>query len=289
VATAARFADPAYDPSCEAPAGKVTVSYQADQSLFFSQVVGVSSPKVVRAQATATWGGAGGATNIAPLMLSMGRLSLCDIPYGVQVGDHCFFWWDNGTGSGSGSQTLTTAEWGLMNLNKWGVTPGASCSGNVSQSDVTNWITYGYPGSLSLADPPPTYVCRGNGFQGQALNNDIDCVAVEPVGDPSRCPTAGQPIPFPVNDPSMQVDSTGALCRPGMSCTVDKYAIVGFAMLAVVQVWKGNDAKAKCGQTSSSGNGSLRCLEAEWMGFQSGGLIPGGGQNFGLIAVTLSG
>ena len=44
---------PVYDPSCDADAGTVTVHFQGEQQLFFSRVVGVSSPKPVGATATA--------------------------------------------------------------------------------------------------------------------------------------------------------------------------------------------------------------------------------------------
>jgi hypothetical protein len=188
----------------------------------------------------------------------------------------CFFWWDNGTRNDA--TALTNAEWGLVDLTTWGVEPWGGCGGNVSQSDVGNWITNGYPGSL-LIDPSPEYVCRGNGFQGNALNNDINA-------------QVGEILFFPVNDPQQQVQSGGTLCRPdGVDgpCTVQKYAIVGFAALEVVQVWTGNNAQAMCGQISTN-NGSLRCLETVWQGFQPGGLTPVPGvPNLGLFAVALIG
>jgi Flp pilus assembly protein TadG len=265
-----------YSPSCDAPAGNVTVFYEGQQPLFLSQVIGVDSPKTVRAQATASWGGAGAAVNVLPLMLSLNRLSSCNIPDSVSIGQHCFFWWDNGNAQ---DQTqLTNAEWGTIDLNNWGVLPAASCPGNVSQADMTNWITNGFPGTLALNDPPPTYACRGAGFQGNALNNDIRSIA-------------GTVVPMPVNDPQQQVQSDGTLCRPNGvdgTCTVHKYAIVGFAILEIVWVWTGNDAQTMCGQTSQN-NGSIRCLEAIWRGYQTGGLEPGGGQNLGLLGVTLTG
>jgi hypothetical protein len=279
VTAAIRATDPTYDPSCDAPEGTVTVTYEAPQQLFFSQVVGVDSPKVVRASATAIWGGAGAADQVLPLMLSMNRLSTCGIPGSVAEGDRCLFWWDNG--SRNDQSALTNSEWGLIDLGAWNVSPDASCPGNVSQAEVTQWVTSGFSETLFLVDPPPTYVCRGNGFQGNALNNDINSVA-------------GQIVPMPVNDPMQQVRSNGSLCRPGGldgTCSVHKYAIVGFAMLEIVQVWTGTEARARCGQPGSgngNGNGSARCLETIWRGYQTGGLKGGGGENFGLIAISLT-
>jgi hypothetical protein len=259
--------------------GQVTVHFGGEQTLMFAPAIGMSSPRPVAAQATALWGGAGGASNVAPLMLSVDRLSDCDIPDGPElvVGvSRCFFWWDNGTPNDT--TALTNAEWGLVDLTTWGVEPWGGCGGNVSQSDVGNWITNGYPGSL-LIDPSPEYVCRGSGFQGNALNNDIES-------------QVGEILFFPVNDPQQQVQSGGTLCRPdGVdgSCTVQKYAMVGFAALEVVHVWTGQDAQDMCDQIATN-NGSLRCLEAVWQGFQSGGLTPDPDvPNLGLFAVALTG
>ena len=268
-----------YPQGCVVEGGQVTVYFGGEQTLMFGPAIGVSSPRPVAAQATALWGGAGGASNVAPLMLSLDRLSDCDIPDGpdLVVGvSRCFFWWDNGTRNDTAA--LTNAEWGLVDLTTWGVEPWGGCGGNVSQSDVGNWITNGYPGSL-LIDPSPEYVCRGSGFQGNALNNDIET-------------QVGEILFFPVNDPQQQVQSGGTLCRPdGVDgpCTVQKYAMVGFAALEVTHVWTGQNAQAMCGQIATN-NGSLRCLEAVWQGFQPGGLTPDPDvPNLGLFAVALTG
>jgi hypothetical protein len=268
-----------YPQGCVVDGGQVTVYFGGEQTLLFGPAIGVSSPRPVAAQATALWGGAGGASNVAPLMLSLDRLSDCDIPDGpdLVVGvSRCFFWWDNGTAHDT--TALTNAEWGLVDLTTWGVDPWGGCGGNVSQSDVGEWITNGYPGSL-LIDPSPEYVCRGSGFQGNALNNDIET-------------QVGEILFFPVNDPQQQVQSGGTLCRPdGVDgpCTVQKYAMVGFAALEVTHVWTGQNAQAMCDQLSAN-NGSLRCLEAVWQGFQPGGLTPDPDvPNLGLFAVALTG
>jgi hypothetical protein len=267
-----------YAPGCVVEGGQVTVYFGGDQSLMFAPAIGVSSPKPVAANATALWGGAGGASNVAPIMLSWGRLSECNIPDGeeLQVGDSCFFWWDNGTPNDT--TALTNAEWGLVDLTTWGVDRYGACGGNVSQSDVGTWIEEGYPGSL-LINPSPVYVCRGSGFQGNALNNDINA-------------EQGEILYFPVNDSSQQVDSSGNLCRPdGVdgACSVQKYAMIGWAALQIERVWTGQDAQTMCNHPADN-NGSLRCLQAVWMGYQTGGLSPNPNvPNLGLFAVALSG
>jgi len=277
-----------YSPGCVVEGGQVTVYFGGEQSLMFGPAIGVSSPKPVAASATALWGGAGGASNVAPLMLSLDRLSDCDIPDGppggppLPDGAPCYFWWDNGTPNDT--DALTNAEWGLVDLTTWGVDAFGSCGGNVSQNDVGTWIDVGYPGSLLIDPPPFAYVCRGSGFQGNALNNDVNA-------------EAGQKLYFPVNDPSQQLGPNGALCRPDEldpqnvdgDCTVQKYAMIGFAVLEVVRVWTGQDAQDMCGQVSTN-NGSLRCLHVLWRGFQPGGLSPSlNVPNLGLFAVALTG
>jgi hypothetical protein len=268
-----------YPQGCVVEGGRVTVFFGGEQGLMFGPAIGISSPRPVAAQATATWGGAGAAANVAPLMLSMDRLSNCDIPDGpdLVVGvSTCLFWWDNGTPHDT--TALTNAEWGLVDLATWGVDPWGACGGNVSQSEVSSWISIGFPGSL-LMDRSPEYVCRGNGFQGNALNNDVNA-------------QAGEILFFPVNDPTQQVQSGGTLCRPdGIdgACSVEKYAIVGFAALEVVRVWTGQQAQDECGQPTAN-NGSIRCLEVVWQGFQPGGLAPNPNvPNLGLFAVALTG
>jgi hypothetical protein len=270
VANATRFAAPVYTPNCDAPSGTVTVNYEANQALFFSQIVGVSSPKVVRARSTATWGGAGAGDSIVPLMLSSnGGLGDCDIPVNVVIGQHCKFWWDN--------DLISNAQWGIIDvLRGWDVGRTGSCTGNLSANDVQQLIAGTMSaGTLSLTDPPPTYSCVSSGFQGASLTNAISN-------------ERGQLVVMPVNDAFQQVTSSGALCPPNTSCTVAKYAIIGFATLEIYDAAQGQRAKTLCpGHTGN--NGSVRCLDLIWRGYQTGGLSPGGGSNFGTVAVGLSG
>lgn len=270
VSDAAALAAAVYDPACDAPAGTVRVQYGGSQDLMFSPVVGVSSPKPVGAAATATWGAAGAANRVSPLMLDANRLSDCNVPYGPDLyeGKECVFWWDNDP------DNLGNAGWGLMNLDQWGVSSTAGCS-NAGQASYRAWIEFGYPRELALNTPDPTYVCRDSGFFGGALDNAI-----------RNGIASGQPFAFPVNDSSQQVDRNGALCAP--PCTPDKYYIVGFAWLRLSGLYRRQDAQfaTYCGAFTSSAN--ARCLVAQWVGFSTSGLSPGGGQNFGLISIGLS-
>ena len=285
VANATEAAAPLYSPSCDASGGKVTVHYQASQQLFFAQIVGVGSPKVVSTTATAKWGGAGVGTGALPLMLSMSRMSTCKIPDGVTGGQTCAFYWDNGDKT-SGPASLSNAEWGIMDFRTWAIDRYGKCLGNPSQSLVRTWIANGYPGTLALVKPPPTYACRGDGNQGGAFDNDIRNVL-------------GQVELMPVNDPAQQVDSSGAYCKPGMTCSVDKYAIVGFAKMKLYQFFSGKSGASgvqnspcmaflqSVGATPTS---TSRCLVSQWIGFtEDPGGDPGGGGSFGVSSVGLSG
>ena len=48
---------------------------------------------------------------------------------------------------------------------------------------------------------------------------------------------------MPVNDAFQQVQSNGTLCPPTTSCTVGKYAIIGFATLEIYAAAQGQAAK----------------------------------------------
>ena len=237
----------------------------------------VSSPRPVAAQATALWGGAGGASNVAPPMLSVDRLSDCDIPDGPElvVGvSRCFFWWDNGTPNDT--TALTNAEWGLVDLTTWATSRGElrrKCQPERRGQLITN----GYLARPSSTRRPST--SAGERLPGERTQQ-------------RHRAQVGEILFFPVNDPQQQVQSGGTLVRPdGVDgpCTVQKYAMVGFAALEVVHVWTGQDAQAMCDQIATN-NGSLRCLEAVWQGFQPGGLTPDPDVlNLGLFAVALTG
>ncbi len=275
VADASQVTANAYTPSCDAASGTVTVHYGGWQQLYFSRVVGFSSPRQAAARATAKWGGAGGSADVSPLMLSMNRLGTCRIPPdpppapGTEL--KCAFWWDN-------SPTyLGNAAWGLMNLDEWNVQPAEGCS-NAGQSSYKDWLLNGYPGALLINDPPqPTYACRDSGYFGGALDNDI-----------ARAIARGVPYAFPVNDPSKQIDRNGNLCPPP-NCTPDKYYIIGFAWLKLIALYKWKDAGYAQWCSSFPADSNARCLLTQWVGFSTSGILGGGGQNFGLVAVALTG
>jgi hypothetical protein len=100
---------------------------------------------------------------------------------------------------------------------------------SVGQSIIDGWIDQSIPtGNLDLNYPDATYVCRVTGSMGNHYTKLRD--------------QKGQFRVFPVNDPTGQVDDKGALCPP--PCTPAKYDIIGFTILRIDQVYKGNDPNA---------------------------------------------
>ena len=268
-----------YTPSCNQDAGQVHVRYAGQQDLLFGPAVGITSPKTVVASATATWGGAGGSEDVVPLVLMKDRLSTCNvIPEPGKptppIGTECGFWWDN--------SALGNATWGLMGLDSWGTTSAPSgCSASGGLSDITNAIINGIDQPLILnpgAPSTPTYVCAKNGN------------AINPVDNAIRTALLNGRTNFamPVNNQAMQVNVGGAPY---------KYAIVGWAFVRPVDIYQGNSHSpselagfAKCADVIPPGadvRGSF-CFVVSWQGYSYGGLVPGGGPNFGLSAVGLS-
>jgi Flp pilus assembly protein TadG len=267
-------------PSCNTSNGTVTAYYGGTQTLYFAPAIGAPSQATIHRKAKAAWGAAGAYSNVAPMMLSANRLSTCRIPNGVAIGASCGFWFNNGN-NGAGKKSppdLTNAEWGWMDLGHWNVGRYGACPGNSSPPLIETWLQNGI--NLQLANPGPTYDCQGNGNAASLVN---------PGSVLQQMVNAHQKLAFPVNDPTKQVDSSGNLCPPASGCSVAKYAIIGFAWLQLSGLYKGNTAQAAAACPGHASDPNARCLVATWQGFQTTGLQPGGGQNFGLVAVALTG
>jgi hypothetical protein len=280
---------PRYSPTCTAPSGRVTVRVEMDRALYFAPALGFSSSSPVRAEATAVWGGAGAFEHVAPLMVSADRLHSpdCDIPPAVPTGPRtCSFWWDNSPAR-SDDPALSNAEWGTLDLLKWDVEPPVHCD-NSTPPQFEEWMLEGYNGDLPISDDGTTYVCRGQGNFGASLDRDIQ-----------EAISRALPLYFPVNDPATQIDSSGNPCPPydpdtypdaTLGCQVDKYNIVGFAEMKITGLWRGNRPEAAefCGHVPGfEPDANARCMTTEWVGYETEGLDPQGGENFGLVPVKL--
>jgi Flp pilus assembly protein TadG len=286
---------PRYFPRCDAPAGLVTVRVRVNTPLYFAPVLGADTTTGVTTQATAVWGGAGAGEKVAPLMLSMNRLGTCEIPPAdpddYPEGKVCWFWWNNSS-RGQGNPDLANAEWGTLDLLNWDILPPIHCN-NSTPPQFETWMLRGFPLPLpidsdfygGIPDDTHTYVCRGEGHFGAALDNDIDQVIAQ-----------GEPIYFPVNRPDTQIDSNGYVCSPAIyastGCAVDKYDIVGFAYMYIEALYKGNQLDAEATENCVTRLGvspdpNARCMKTRWIRFTNEGLIPREGENFGVVPVAL--
>lgn len=249
-------------------AGKVTVRYTVQQSLMFGPAVGVSSPKQVSAAATAIWGGAGGADNVVPLMISF-RNTDCNIPKGTPP-QTCHFWWDD--------DFPGLSTFGIMNLSTWG---DDTCTPGSVDANLNSAIDDGWTEPLLLTTNP-TYVCgvNDNSVHGNVFSHVSHILPHNFL--------------FPVNSPSLQIPpcpNSAVTCPPPT-----KYAVIGFAEMTIYEftssgtptIQNGKKAQDLCKGVSSPGSGgNYRCVEAVWTGWNTTGYIPGGGANFGTIAVGL--
>lgn len=281
---------PKFSPNCESTSGTVTVRVRVEQLLFFGPVLGSGNTTPVSTEATAKWGGAGATGEIAPLMLSSNRLTDCKIPPPAGepvVPTTCTFYWDNSPANPNNPDpALTNAEWGTLDLINWDVPWDRQCN-NSTPPEFSTWMFQGFPGQLNIEPPPnPTYVCRGQGNFG----NSFDTLLQEAIDQQLL-------LYFPVNDPLKQIARDGSICSPGMSCSVDKYDILGFAKLAITDLWSGKSSTSYKGVSPNAcatrlgitPTANSRCIVAEWTDYTNEGLVPAGGQNFGLVPVSLVG
>lgn len=267
---------PFYEPSCEAPGGKVTVEFTSEEPQPFSPAVGRPGTGQVRWQATAIWGAATGFSNVMPFMLNMGRLGDCDIPPVEEPTGEliCEFYLNN--------KDVGNAQWSTLDFEQWGILPGEDDGGcAATPPELFEWINVGTP-HLSLYWPDPTYVCRDTGATPQVFIDPVEGLKGQ----------IGEVRLFPVNDAygvsgpgHGQVDNNWALCPP--PCSPRYYDIVGFARLEIVAVWRAKDIAPTCAGFEMDANSY--CLRAKWVGFttepDSEPCIEC--ENFGVIAVRL--
>ena len=216
-------------------------------------------------------------------MLSANRLSDCQIP-SRRSGEH---------GGGRVRVLLEQLEQaaresgprerrvGTLDLLKWDITTGVNCD-NSTPPQFEEWMLEGFSLPLPIdsddygatAGDTHTYVCRGQGHFGEALDRDL--IEARDLGDP---------LYFPVNRPSTQVDSNGNVCTPEMfastNCAVDKYDIIGFARLFIVDVWGGGNEKDEvvefCGHFAGiEEDANARCMIARWESYTPEGPRPAG-------------
>lgn len=232
---------------CGTQWGHASVEYTSQQSLEFAPVLGFSHESPVTTAATASWGL--GSNNPMPVVVDA-LLTPCEVnaPTLPSKGQTCAFWYDNDRLGGGNFSFLS------LNYEGWDVPATSKCPGAQSggSSSLRGWIIGTLPASVSLNWVDPTYVCTETGIKGVsnaslACNNPsnpstpwiaLQCLADEgairdfplnwrgPGAPPYTDPITGQVAP------PQGTLMTGSPGNP----TVDKYDIIGFASMKIVDV-----------------------------------------------------
>jgi Flp pilus assembly protein TadG len=219
------------DGASRGSSGFVTVRYTQPQDLFFAPVLGFGQNSAVTTEATAAWAPLGGGKAVPIVLESSTFQGTCDVPDGVEVGDECSFWYDNGALGGIGA-----ANWGFLDLQHWDVDrfDNNACNSAGGAADREDFILYDYGEPLALRDPGPTYVCSMTGHATANWQDLLDRMNGGYDGWP------GASILMPVNECDLQVDKNGTIVPCGTG-TPDKFAIIGFTQLRLAWVLKGDD------------------------------------------------
>jgi len=201
-----------YTPDCAAQT--VQVAYQDQQDLFFAPVLGFDDETPVVGRATAHWGATQGG-NPLPVELDPNLTNSCVYEGGAPGGTYkqpgvcpTGYWFDNAD--------LTKSGWGLMNLNGWDVGAADSCDNKGGANSLSGWILQTQPLSVKLMHLP-TYVCTTDGGK---TPNWMDSLKFWAGKD--------RTFLFPINDPAAMI--------LGPPTSIEKYAIVGFAPMQIVDM-----------------------------------------------------
>lgn len=234
--------------ACGTQSGHVSVQYTSQQALEFAPVLGFHHESPVTAAATASWGL--GSNNPVPIVLS-GLLTVrCPVPPGgwPAAGETCAFWYDNDRLNGGNFAFLS------LNPQGWDVPIDSNCSQSASggTSRLTGWIDGSVPASVAINWTDPTYVCTDTGIRGVGGK----------TGPHSQVWSAlaaleGQIRDFPVNweGPGVPIDGAPDQGTVYMQGNIDKFDIIGFASLKIVDVVSRDEAQGGVG-TCATKSGS---------------------------------
>ena len=217
----------------------VSVEYERAQQLFFAPVLGFGDSATVAATATAKWGQSTGGTPL-PVELDPQRTNNCvfedpdDPEGGFKPPGPCpdGYWFDP-------NETDAESAWGLLSLNEWAPDDGANdpqanCDAGGGSADLRGWIDQTDPLDVRLAEVP-TYVCTRNGASATTWLDALEAHA-----------GTDKIFLFPINDPNQMAVTEPWL--PGQvdvnSTNKEKYAIVAFAPMKIVGVYRGNTVEA---------------------------------------------
>ena len=235
-------------PTCGTQWGHVSVSYTSAQSLFFAPVLGFEHSSPVTTDATASWGL--GSNNPVPIVVSSVLGVGCPVPPSgwPADGERCAFWYDNDRLEGGNFAFLS------LNPRGWNVPIDGNCSGSQAggTSTLTGWINGSIPASVVLNWIDPTYVCSDSGIRGVGGDSGPNSQIWGALHD-----LIGETRDFPINwegpgAPTGTAPPQGTVYRNG---NIDKYDIIGFAEMTIVDVLNRDEASGGTG-TCTTRNGS---------------------------------
>jgi Flp pilus assembly protein TadG len=231
--------------TCGETDGHVTVGYTSQQKLFFAPALGFHHESPVHTRATASWGL--GSNNPVPMVLSSRLGTGCAVPPEgptPAIGATCAFWYDNGL--------LGAGNFAFLSLDPggWDVPIDGNCSSE-GTSQLSDWITGQDPESVSLNWTAPTYVCSVPGLRG------ANPEGARTWGD--LLDRRGDVLDFPINwegcgDPPAWCPPIPEAPAQGMvmhNDTIDKYDIIGFAALTIVDVINPQQAGGQAAQDAT--------------------------------------
>jgi Flp pilus assembly protein TadG len=255
-------------PTCGLQWGHVTVQYTSQQSLYFAPVLGFGKSSPVTTTATASWGL--GSNNPVPIVLNSQLESSCPLPPQgtITIGQVCATWYDN--------DTLNNGNFGFLSLNPagWDVDPASNCAGATSggTNTITQWIKGTKPANVAINWTDPTYVCNDDGLRKGGNANQAWDALRDLKGQVRDFPLTweGWGAPIPSAPPQGSIYKSGDL---------DKYDVIGFAALKIVDVLDVNDAAGTPAHDydctgNVPNNGSIPAGTYSWL--QLAALINGG-------------
>jgi Flp pilus assembly protein TadG len=233
--------------SCGLQWGHVTVQYTSEQSLFFAPAVGFNSTSPVTTTATASWGL--GSNNPVPIVLSTLISDRCAVPPTgwPSEGQICSFWYDN--------DRLDGGNFAFLSLNPagWDVPIDGNCSGAQSggTDNLTKWIDGSLPASVTLNWLDPTYVCTDTGIRGVGGKTGPNARVWSALHD-----LIGETRDFPINweGPGRPVPAAPEQGMVFQSGNIDKFDIIGFASMEIVDVLGRDETEGGIGSCATKNN-----------------------------------
>jgi len=202
-------------------------------------VLGFHHETPVTTTATASWGL--GSNNPVPIVLSsLLGTGACPVPPSgtPTIGQTCSFWYDNDSLGGGNFAFLSLDPAG------WNVASNATCNQSGGANMLTDWISGARPASVSLNWTKPTYVCSDSGLKGVGSGSQV-WSALKALQGSTR--------DFPINweGPGAPVAGAPPQGTIWANNTIDKYDIIGFAALTIVDVINPQQAAGTGGGTDT--------------------------------------